>query len=90
LCCLDKDLRAAAKAKLRARSFSSSLIFSVKLSAASFLRLGLIIEIPLLEFLPLVYEPVPHQNALELGDVNRLVFKELQNPGVILRSTGLL
>src|SRR5262249_43963899 len=44
-------LRLAAKAKLRLRSFSSSFSFSANVSNASFLRVSLLIEIPLLELL---------------------------------------
>ncbi|HJT52669.1 MAG TPA: hypothetical protein VJ848_02370, partial [Candidatus Angelobacter sp.] len=43
----------SANDKLRARSFSSSFTFSLKLSAASFLRLSLLTQEPRLELLPI-------------------------------------
>src|SRR6185437_12425133 len=45
--------RVSANDKLRARSFSSSFTFSLKLSAASFLRLSLLTQEPRLELLPI-------------------------------------
>src|SRR6185312_10369535 len=52
--------RASANDKLRARSFSSSFAFSLKLSAASFLRLSLLTQEPRLELLPIEVIIIDH------------------------------
>src|SRR5438874_772112 len=76
--------------RLRSRSFSRMRIFSVKLSAASSLRVCLLMTLQVLslETLPRLSQSKSCYNLLQFVSIDSVVLQELQAAVVILRAAG--